>query len=70
VADVGVLLAIHPEVPRGMARAGHRVFGASSRVMVQKASNLAESDGRAMAEYESASCNVGTPWTRLLQNVC
>lgn len=52
---MGVLLAIHPEVPRGMARAGYRVLGASSRIMVQKASSLAESDGRAVAEYEPTS---------------
>ena len=52
MADVGVLLAIHPKVPRGTARARHRVFGASSPVVVQKANKLAESDGRTVSEYE------------------
>ena len=67
MANVDLLLVIHPEVPRGLARAGYSVLGSSSPVMVQKAHKLAGSNGRAMAEYEPAACNVGT---RLLQNVC
>jgi NAD(P)-dependent dehydrogenase (short-subunit alcohol dehydrogenase family) len=69
MADVGVFLVIHREVSRGLARAGYRVLGASRRVMVQKARDLAESIGRTVAEFEPAACNVGTPGTRLLQNV-